>query len=248
MRLEKRRYTTENNSVVHIFQSEGSPTLISIDGSNVTDVAVVDTVEDGEMIVKHERIATGGNTRFDFFEFAVPGSVGWHYMTMNYPYNINIHSGGCFDSTTRHVVGDKASMSVKAGTIGVVTADVTTSTTVIDVNQTVVDNMEVGYFVKITDGVNADDLGRCLLVDMENNQITVENAPSNAYLASTPSYIQMDVDMVVDLPLGVLDTHHKLEGGFDSAYLSANTDIEIAYFNSDGGSNKILYFVFEIFY
>lgn len=78
--------------------------------------------------------------------------------------------------------------------IGVITQGITGGiTSVLHVNQTVMDHVQINFLCSITDGVHVEDLGTVLDVDYKNKTVTVENIPTYNYSAASPTYFRITV-------------------------------------------------------
>lgn len=132
-------------------------------------------------------------------------------------------------------IGD--TFSIEAGpntTVGVLTAPVTGGVdTVFTVSQTVTDNISIGFDVRLTDGGNTEDLGRCIGVDKVNFQIEVENAPVNNYAAGV-TLVQMTNVVVRNHTIQNVDRDSFGDKGFKSKLLPANTVLRMSYTNNNG--------------
>lgn len=71
----------------------------------------------------------------------------------------------------------------------------------ISVNQTVIDNCGIGYYIKLDDGNNNNNVERIISVDKEYKKIYVEKNLTNSFLASTPTYIKQTIYLLKDYHL-----------------------------------------------
>jgi hypothetical protein len=130
--------------------------------------------------------------------------------------------------------GDELEFQIAPDTvIGAIGAAVAIDDDVITVSDTAYANLKVGYWFKLADGTNTDDLGR-VLEKQDNNQIKVETAASYAFAVATPTYVKMTVKMVLH---GHLPATSRLcigESKIGGTYLAANTSMRIRYRNNDG--------------
>lgn len=101
----------------------------------------------------------------------------------------------------------------------------------IAVSQTVVDNVKLGYYIRLTDGVNVDEINRVVRVDTTNNKIYTEDAPSNTYSALSPTYVQQTVYVMKDYEFGHGWEHRIGESKIGGSYIPANTPITVTYYN-----------------
>lgn len=194
-----------------------------------------------ESEIRTEEIKTQGLTGFTSFEVDVPATVGSYTTDIVFPIDINLIRGKWFNKVDFQ--GDSVEFHISPNTvIGVITANVAQDDTIINVSQTVVDNLKVGYYV----ACQGQDWGRVINVDADNNQITIEN-PANPITATGSEYVIMTIKMVNHIYLEGTDTMMTLEGGVQSNYIPANTVMKIVY-NNDTGTAKKYSAIFEYFY
>ena len=192
--------------------------------------------------IEVEHTKTQGNTQFQSYEVVVPASVGVFTTDISFPFNVNLIRGKWFNKV--EFDGDVLELVVGEDTvIGAITSNVTTGDTIINVSQTVIDNTNIGYYIKC----DSQDWGRVLLIDLDNSTITIET-PATADITATGSeYILQTVKFVPHLYLEGSDSMMVLEGGVGSSYLLANTVVTIKYHNNSGTA-KTYSAIFEYFY
>ena len=195
--------------------------------------------------IQEEDIPTGGHYQAQGYEVDVADTDTTKTLNISFPHPVSLlaaewNNKAAFD-------GDSIQMAIPYTTIGAIGANVSSSDTVITVSSTVIDNMRIGGWVKITDGVNADDLGRCLSIDETNSQITVETAATQAFSAASPTYVQMQVRMLPKSPLDGVGRVQLGESKIGGSYIPPNTTFEIIYYN-DTGTAKKLRFMMEYLY
>lgn len=106
---------------------------------------------------------------------------------------------------------------------------------VINVSQSVIDNVSLGYYVTI----GSDSLGYITNIDSENSQITTQYASENPYLASSPSYIQITIYIVHQNEIMTPWQHIIGESKIGGSHIPANTEITVDYHNKSN-VDKIL--------
>lgn len=103
--------------------------------------------------------------------------------------------------------------------------------------------VNLGYYIKITDGTNTDDLGR--VIHKTTNSIFTENAPSNTYLAVTPTYVKMTVKVLKDFEIHHARQYIIGESKLGGSAIPAKTIVCIEYENNH---NTDVEFVGEVEY
>lgn len=182
-----------------------------------------------EVVVQEEEVKTGGHYQTKTIKLT-DLTVGWDNDTdISFPFSISLLSAGWVNNSTN--AGDEIEIQVAPDTIiGAITSDISSGDTVFDVEQSVIDNIAVGYYVKLDDGTDTDDCGRVTDVDYANNKITVETAATQTFSATTPpTYIKQTIKMV---PFVELEGNYITMLGqskIGGSYIPANTIIRIRY-------------------
>jgi len=172
----------------------------------------------------------------------------WKDLDISFEYPVSIFSAS-FVSKAHHE-DDVVEAQVGPDTIiGAITADVAASATEIDVQQSVIDNVQLGYHIKLDDGTNADDLGEVTAIDKVNNKITVATATANSFLSATPTYVKQTVYFAKDFRLPSAYVTNLGEAVIGGSLLPANTTMKIRYKNVEGTTTgKFFTFVMEYKY
>lgn len=230
--------TTEND-FVYTWNTE-APTVCPNDNTHTIDtnsITKITTVSSDMVEIKEETTNTGGNFGIEGIIINASGDSVTN-VDKSWPIPISIFSL-TFTTETDHT-GDIIDIYVSPDTItGAIVSDVSVNDTVISVSQTVIDNIFIGYYIKLYDTVNTDDLGMVTNIDKSNNTITVQNASTNDYSLSSPTYVLQTIRMVRDLELG---PPWKISFGRDKiggSYLPSGTVIRLAYKNNTSAAKKL---------
>lgn len=151
-----------------------------------------------------------------------------------------------FDTEAQHK-GDNIIAFVKPNPMPVlpITGAVSAGATTIPTLKTVMANLEVGYFVWLTENGVSDSLGRLTTLDWDNSQIEVQTATTNSFTASALIEFRVHfADITFSHPRPFLLAAWK-EGG--SRVGKSGVDIGVEYNNLSGGK-KELYFFLEYTY
>lgn len=178
---------------------------------------------------------TGGHYRAEGLSFNISASANIKTKNFTFPIPISILSFEYVPESTME--GDKISTLIAPNTvIGTITSDVAINDTVINVSQTVRDNLELGYHVRLDDGTNNEELGQVTAIDNGAGTITVETPSPVAYAAATPTEVKSTIYMMQDV---ILTGEVRMEVGatkIGGSYLPANTVIRFRYNNLSGGA------------
>lgn len=252
--------TTENK--YYCVWNDATPTVCPNNADHAIDsnsISIVDTITDTDVNIIEETIplnypATGGHYASTCVIIDVPaaevsGEITTTIKTFPFPTGlIDVHF-----TTTEDMEGDILHADIGLDTIiGAISNDVSIGATGVEVgitvSQTVLDNLKVGYNVRLFDGVNQAELNKCTAIDLATNTITVENGPyHNTFSASSPTYVQMTVEMLQDFTLGHAQTYRLGMNTVGASYIPAYTPGSFSYTNNDMSAKRI-YMYLEYFY
>ena len=184
------------------------------------------------MTVQEEQIPTGGNYR------AISKSidVGANETKIDdnvWPY-FDISALAIEFMTDAENQGDNLEMIVGPDTvIGVITSNVDISDNVINVNQTVIDNISVGFRVNLFDGVNTEELGCVTGVDKDNKTITTEISSTTAFVASPTTFVRINAYVIEDYTIGKPGRWVIGDSKIGGRHVKKGTVVRIIYHNNE---------------
>lgn len=133
-------------------------------------------------------------------------------------------------------------------TIGFISQDITSGTSnILNVNDTVLENVYTNFCCTITDGINTENLGCITNVDYKEKTITVENTINNTYLASSPTYIKITATYIGPHEFGETGNIKLGDSKVGSAHIPKNTITRIKYTNT-WNIVKNFYMIIEYLY
>lgn len=230
-------------------ENQGQPTTCPVDTAHTItsgSQTIVDSKRDVEVIIKEEDVKTGGHYQARTFEIDVAASDSTKELEISFPFPVSLLAAEWVNKAAFE--GDQIQVCVgMKTTIGSITENVAASATTFDVSQSVIDNAFVGQLVHLSDGTNEDLCGRIISIDSVNKKITCETATTQSFLAATPTYVKVSVEM---MPKGPLDDSGRAQVGgakIGGSYIPANTTVTVTYFN-DSGTAKKMRFVWEYLY
>lgn len=191
---------------------------------------------------------TQGHFRAKTLAFDVPVGAEWHYTNFTFPFSISLLSMEYVGINA--LIDDRIRVDIAPDTTtGTITSDVNASDTVINVSQTVIDNIQIGYTLKLDDGTNVDDLGYVIAYDKTNLTVTVDNAAVNGFLASTPTYVKQTIPILDEIEIDYTTASITIGATkIGGSYLPANTPISFGYFNGDASAGKRFRAILEYLY
>ena len=137
---------------------------------------------------------------------------------------------------------------VGAGVTGqrVITSDVTSGDTVINVSPYVIGLLDEGYYLTLKDDLGQEsDMSIITSIDDQALTVTLKDAVVNNYSASNNMTMLRNIKMGLDYKIGQKGTFHlgdivknqDINGG-DGAQIPAGTIVRILYTNTDGGAKN----------
>jgi hypothetical protein len=160
--------------------------------------------------------------------------------THTYPYDISPMT--IYLPTSAQNEGDYINSLVGENTVvGVLTSSTSTGNTVLNVNSTVIQNMQVGYIVSL--GNSNTVVGECTVIG--NNQITISDPLDASYSAGT--LVKISVNNIKNFYLQGSTSYHLGTKNLLCSFIPANTPIKMAYTNNSN-ETKDFYYMMEYYY
>lgn len=108
-------------------------------------------------------------------------------------------------------------------------------------------NLELGYFIRLTDGVNTDNMNDIVAIDRDNNIIYLNNNPTHTFLSTGPTYVQLSVYPIKDFVIGDAGRYTFGSGILSSSYVPADIPVTLKYTNNSS-TDKFFAGQVEYFY
>jgi hypothetical protein len=105
------------------------------------------------------------------------------------------------------------------------------------VSKTVLD-YSPGMYIKLTDGVNTDDMGSFLDMDVLYRKIYVELPPTHSFISG--NVVMAEARKIINYELGKPQTHIMGQGKIGGSYVKENTISRIYYKNNSGVAKKLI--------
>jgi hypothetical protein len=221
--ITENKYVNEWNTLLPTYCPNNKTDIID---SN--SISVIDTITSNNVNVVQSNAGVSGNYLCESYSFVIPPNSK---VSNDYSWPINIASMTVNWTQTEIERGNVINCFIAPDTtIGVITSGININDKVINVSSTVIEYLNVGYMVNITDGVNNNVLGRCVNIDKINNRITVET-PVNKIM-NAGSYVQMMLNNIRDFIIGNPESVHLGTKHLGSSFLPANTKVRVVYENN----------------
>lgn len=186
--------------------------------------------------IKEESVPTGGY----FMSETIPMTINPNEtatFTYTWPISMTVLMVGFTSDASNQ--GDVMSLCVAPDTtVGTLTANIGTGVSTLDVSQSVIDNMCLGFYVSITDGVNTNDLGRCLAINKVSKIITVENPTTNSFAAN--SAIKITIYMMKNYTIGPPWEYEIGKSKIGGAYVPAGRVVKVTYENKTNATKTLV--------
>lgn len=201
-------------------------------------------IKNNHQKIEEEYIDTGGYFQSHSYKLICPVGESVHDYT--YPYPI---TALCVKfTTTNDHIDDQLTMEVAPNSIiGIITSNVSIGESTITISDTVIDNVSLGFYVSLFDGVNTDNVGKIVNIDKINNSITLENNAAYAFSASNPTYVRITVRVMDNYIIGYPDRYILGESKIGGSYVPTDTVVRVIY-NNNGASSKNFYAILEMLY
>jgi len=249
--VKKYRYkcTTESKNI-HEWrdESEGAPNQCKNDPAHSIDtssISVIETKEDNVVIIQEEEIKTGGHFQTRQLHMSCAAN-SWTELDVTWEYPVSILDAE-FKSVS-NMKEDKLEVVISPDAIvGAITSDVSDMDTVINVDQSVIDNIAIGYKIQLDDLTNKDMIGYITAVDYTNNQIVVTGGASQAFTA-TPTYVRMSIMMARKFIIGHSGRNTIGGNKIGGSHIPAGTIVRIRYKNKHLTDVKDFFAKLDILY
>jgi len=236
---------TETTWTYGYLDEDQTPTSCFNDNShiiNTNSMSIVEVISDQIITVKEEVTPTGGHFKIHKYKIVCPPGASEH--DYSYPYPISALNVTL--NTTDSHTDDELEVIVSPDTIvGVSTSDTNVSDNVINVSQTVVDNVKIGYYLSLFDGVNSENLGRVVNVNKNNLQVSVETPCTQIFTSG--SFIRFSIKVIDYFTIGFPANSILGTGKIGGSYIPTNTIVRIKYTNN-GETTKNIYPILEYLY
>jgi hypothetical protein len=213
------------------------PTKCFNDGShdvNIESAIIIDTLEEQSVSIKEETVPTGGHFSSKGIFFNCP--VGLSQYDISFPFNISALSVSF--QTRENQTEDIIDLIIgKDSIIGTLTNNVYISDTVLNVTNTVVDNIKLGFFVMI----DSTEVGQVISIDKLNSQITIDRPCSRNY--ESLLYIKTYPKVINDFTIGYPGLYEIGKGKIGGSHIPANTIITFKYNNNGESLKKFFSFI-----
>jgi hypothetical protein len=150
---------------------------------------IIEKIQENNLFFENDTENTGGKFACYGYEFNVPSGPETSFIDIkqiSFPYNIRISC--CRFSFDSVCAGDYFSaISIINIPYGITSAEVSTGN-VIPLDNISITIVKLGTTIILDDGVNRQELGECIGIDINTKTVTVEKSVSNIFQSGTPVY------------------------------------------------------------
>ena len=194
----------------------------------ISNIHIVDTMTNDTVKIDENDSGTGGSYCAETKNMVIPAN-STETFDYTYPFPVSVLS---IEFHVKNQQNDEVELHVAPDTtIGMITSPVSIGDTVINVSSTVIQYTKKGYYIKLFDGTNMNDLGRVVNIDIDNDTITLENAATYSF-ALTPTYIVQTIKMIPHLVIGPDGRYMIGESKIGGSILPTDTVIRVVYKNT----------------
>lgn len=226
--------------------SEDTPTNCPHDINHIVDlnsISIIDTVSNNSVNIIQSSGDTGNNYRVEGKKLTIPPLSTLDF-DFSWPYNISVLTVN-WSSNECHR-GDVVNGYVSSNTtVGALTENITSGDTIIHVSSTVLNHLNRGFLVTVTDNVHSMDMGECISIDKSAATIECQFPASVTMIAG--SFIQMTINNIKNIPLWEPETVNLAVKNVGSSFLPAKTKVRLQYSNN-ANVEKVFCIRYEYFY
>ena len=241
-------WCNDENAYVYVWD-EQEPTVcpnVNTHSINLESISVEDSISEEKVVINEESSSkTGGHFKIVSQAFNASPNITTTY---DFSYPIKMGVLAIHVSTNDNQEGDIMSVALAPNTtIGTITADANINDTTLNVSQTVIDNIALGFYVNITDFVNSDELNQVIAIDKVNNTITVETPVQTAFIASG-TYIQISIYYMEKWEIGRSWVYEFGNSKIGASTADENVVARVIYENKSLTETKRVRVAFEAMY
>lgn len=235
---------TENTNVYN--WDNTTPTVCPNDNThhvNLDSLTIINTIHSNSVTIKQTSGDIHGNYRIESKVLSIPANqtsstiISWPFdvaiMTVNWT-SSNIHRGDIIN-------GYVAENTI----IGAIIQPINLGDTKIHVSPTVLQYINKGYIVTITDGHQIINMEQCISIDESNNTISCENPSSMSLNAG--SYVRMTINNIRNIHIGEPESVRLATKHLGSSSIPTGTKLNFQYQNN-GNVAKTFVFSYEYLY
>lgn len=230
-------------------EDDGEPTQCYVNSAHsviMNSLRVVNRRDPNETVVKEENIPTNGNYAFDTIAFTATANSTTTYDIPDadkWKQPVNVTSIEYITKTEHE--GDEFQVSIGVdNAVGPIAADITAgATSIVVASPLSMPYIMPGYKIKLSDGVNTDDVGEILSVNTSSREVVFDIATVNAFSAATPTNILITRVMagrVRPIEIGPAWDYRAGDDKIGASYLPAGTNIRIVYINKTGVDKRFV--------
>jgi hypothetical protein len=223
------RYYCLTESNFKTVWSPQPPTSCTTDIADVIDlssITIVDSISQNTVIIQNDPKNTGGNYMLEGVTFTVPAQSNYVFFT-SCPVPISCLNVYCYPNEKN--VNDMISVYTKLPHFPI-SSNVNAGTSNIWVNPQVVQYLQKGYVISLSNANACDPLG--IITDISGNQLTTEFASSNVYMSSESIFDTM-VYFAKNIVMPIPKTYTIGKGTLNGTYVPRDTNIYVDYTSSN---------------
>lgn len=200
-----------------------------------TSIRIVDRQDPNDVHIIEEFTPTGGNYCYDSIAFTAPANTTHiHDEAIDSDFSINVLS---ITYVTKDIhEGDTFYiLSGEDTDLGPIGANIAIgATSLIVASPLTLAYISAGYLLKLSDGVNTNDVGAILSINKDTNTVTFKTATTHAFSASSPTKLLVSRILMgrgTPMEIGPAWEYNVGQDKIGASYLPAGKKIKIVYTN-----------------
>lgn len=205
---------------------------------NKSNISIIDkTSSQNVNIVQLQPEFTNGFYKTEGFSFTIPAN-STAYKDVSWPYNTSIMTMNLQPSTDN--IGDTINAYAGPDTIiGINTQTLGQNVSVINVNNTVLQNIKLGYTVSVVNNSQNIIMGECISIDTVNSRITCSIIASESIAPG--AYIKVSRPVIKNFTFVTNSIINLANKNVSSTSLPANTVARMVYKNNSNFEKTFTY-------
>lgn len=215
--------------------TESAPSQCPVNSShsvNSSSATIVEKLDQNETRIIETGALVQGYFQAKCIDISVPAQTGWHDFDFSFKVAISLFSATFFGQN-EHSNDEGEFLIAPDSVLGNIAQDVNSEATQIVVPSSMIPYLARGFYIKLSDGTNTNDLGIITAIDTSTNTITVETATTNSFLASN-TQVKRTVKMIPHITLNKNMLYQIGLSKIGGSDIAANTTIRFRYKNNDG--------------
>lgn len=196
---------------------------------NSNSVQTIDTIASDAVSIKEDKVQVARNVKIEFIEFKNVESNSTQ--TVEYKFDIvtSMYSFQFMADDTNK--GDELTIAGVDTTMGLIAASLSPGATTLYAPPALLAYGTQGFYLKLTDGTNTDELGYILSIDKIAGTVTFQNATTHSF-SSSNTLVKMTYYIMKSVKIGPPATYMFCDDVVGGTAVPLNTVVKFIYKNN----------------